>query len=63
MFTINGNTKKYEVFIPINYYAKQQKENIQVKYIKNNKVIKKNIPINIIGGKYKQNEIIKVKKK
>ncbi len=62
MFTINGNTKKYEVFLPIDYHAKQQKENIQIKYLLNQKIIKKNISINIIDGKYKQNEIIKVPK-
>jgi len=60
MFTIQGNTKKYTVFIPIDYHAKLQKENLQVKYKNNFKTIKKNIAIEIIDGKYKQNEIIKV---
>ncbi len=62
MFTINGNTKKYEVFIPVGYYSKKQKDNVQVKYKQNDKTIKKNISINIVDGKYKQNEIIKVAK-
>ena len=62
MFTIGGNTKKYELFLPVEYYAKKQKENVQVKYKQNNIVIKKNFSINIIDGKYKQNEIIKVAK-
>ena len=62
MFTINGSTKKYEAFLPVDYHAKLQKENVQVKYLKDNNVIKKNISINIIKGDYLQNEIIKVKK-
>jgi len=62
MFTIDGNTKKYELFLPIDYHTIQQKENIQVKYIENKKLIKKNIPINIVDGQYRQNEIIKVPK-
>lgn len=62
MFTITGNTKKYEVFIPVDYHAKKQKDNVQVKYKQNDKTIKKNISINIVDGKYKQNEIIKVAK-
>ncbi len=62
MFTISGNTKKYEVFLPIDYHAKLQKENVQVKYIQNKKTIKKNLTIKIVDGEYKQNEIIKVEK-
>jgi len=62
MFTIGGNTKKYEVFLPVNYHAKKQKENVQVKYKVDGKVIKKNFAINIVDGKYKQNEIITVPK-
>ena len=62
MFTINGNIKKYELFIPVNYYNKKQKENIQIRYIVDGKLVKKNISINIIDGKYKQNEIINVAK-
>jgi len=62
MFTINGSIKKYRVFIPIDYYSKQQKENVQVRYKVNGSLIKKNFPINIIAGDYKQNEIIKVAK-
>ncbi|VAY87976.1 Peptidase, family M23 [hydrothermal vent metagenome] len=60
MFTILGSTKKYEVFIPVDYYAKLQKENIQVKYKQNNKVIKKTLSLTIVDGKYKKNEIISV---
>ena len=62
MFTILGSTKKYEVFIPIDYHSQKQKENVQIKYLQDNKVIKKNISIEIIDGSYKQNEIIKVAK-
>lgn len=62
MFTIKGSIKKYRVFIPIDYYSKQQKENVQVIYKSNNDLIKKNFEIEIIDGNYKQNEIIKVSK-
>lgn len=62
MFTISGDTKQYEVFIPIDYHSKLQKENVQIKYIQNDKVIKKNFAINIVDGNYLQNEIIKVPK-
>lgn len=62
MFTINGSTKNYEVFIPVDYYSKKQQQNIQVKYLQDNKLIKKNISINIVDGDYKQNEIINVPK-
>ena len=62
MFTIGGNTKKYEVFLPVDYHATKQEENIQVRYVKNNTLIKKNIAINIVDGNYRQNEIIKVSK-
>ena len=62
MFTISGNTKRYEVFLPVDYYAKQQKENVQIKYFNDGKLTKRNIDINIIDGNYKQNEIIKVPK-
>jgi murein DD-endopeptidase MepM/ murein hydrolase activator NlpD len=62
MFTIGGNTQKYEVFLPVNYYAKKRKENVQVKYKLNSKLIKKNFSIEIIDGEYRQNEIITVPK-
>lgn len=62
MFTINGSIKNYRVFIPVDYYSKQQQENVQVSYKSNDKVIKKNFAVNIIDGGYKQNEIIKVPK-
>ena len=62
MFTINGNIQKYEAFIPVSYYNKLQKENIQVRYFKDGQLIKRNISINIIDGNYKKNEIIKVAK-
>ncbi|MEA3499124.1 MAG: M23 family metallopeptidase [Campylobacterota bacterium] len=62
MFTIGGNTKKYELFLPVDYHSKKQKENLQVKYIEDGKVIKKNISIDIIDGDYQQNEIITVAK-
>ncbi len=62
MFTINGSIKNYRVFIPVDYYSKQQQENVQVRYKSNNNLIKKNIAINIVSGDYKQNEIIQVSK-
>ena len=62
MFTINGSIKKYRVFLPIDYYNKLQKENIQVSYVVGNDLIKKSFEIQIIDGNYKQNEIIKVAK-
>jgi len=62
MFTINGSIQNYEVFIPVGYHSKKQKENVQVRYLENSEIVKKNIPINIVDGKYRQNEIIKVAK-
>ena len=62
MFTIKGSIKKYRVFIPVDYYSKKQKENVQVRYKTNANLIKKNYEIEIIDGNYKQNEIIKVSK-
>jgi len=62
MFTINGSIKKYRVFVPVDYYNKKQKENVQVSYKHKNNLIKKNFEIEIIDGNYKQNEIIKVSK-
>lgn len=62
MFTINGSIKRYRAFIPVDYYSKQQQENLQVTYKENDSVIKKNFFIEIVNGNYKQNEIIKVAK-
>ena len=62
MFSQNNFSKDYELFLPINYNSKLQKEHIQVKYKHNNKTIKKNLFFNIIQGNYKKNEIIKVAK-
>ena len=62
MFTILGNTKKYEVFIPVDYKSSIKKETISVVYVSNNKIIKKHIIIDIIDGNYKKNEIINVPK-
>ena len=62
MFSITNDSKKYEVFLPIDYHAKQQKENVQVRYMSNEKLIKENISIEVVDGKYKQNEIITVPK-
>ena len=62
MFTIKGNTKKYEAFIPVDYYSKKQKENIQISVFKDNNWTKQNHTIEIIDGNYKKNEIIKVAK-
>ena len=62
MFSILDSMKNYEAFIPIDYHAKKQKENLQVDYLENKKLIKKNFIVNIIDGKYKQNEIINVSK-
>jgi murein DD-endopeptidase MepM/ murein hydrolase activator NlpD len=62
MFTINGSIQNYEVFIPVNYHNPKQKENVQVRYLEDGQLVKKNIAINIVDGKYRQNEIIKVAK-
>lgn len=63
MFTINGNTKKYELFLPVDYHAKKQNENVEVKYLDNDNNWKtKIVQINIVTGEYKQNEIIEVAK-
>ncbi len=62
MFTINGSIQNYEVFIPVDYYNPKQKENVQVLYEENSELIKKNLTVNIVDGKYRQNEIIKVPK-
>jgi murein DD-endopeptidase MepM/ murein hydrolase activator NlpD len=62
MFTIKGNTKKYEAFIPVDYYAKKQKENIIVSTYQNGKWLPQSFDIEIIDGNYKKNEIIKVEK-
>jgi len=62
MFTINGSIQNYEVFIPVDYHNPKQKENVQVRYLEDEQLVKKNISINIIDGKYRQNEIIKVAK-
>ncbi len=62
MFTINGSIQNYEVFIPVDYYNPKQKENVQVLYLEKGELIKKNLTINVIDGKYRQNEIIKVPK-
>jgi len=62
MFTINGNIKKYEVFLPVDYHSKKKKEQIIVKYLENGELKKEKLFINIVDGNYKKNEIIKVKK-
>ena len=62
MFTIKGNIKNYEVFLPVDYHSKKQKENIVVRYLENGELQKKQLSINIVDGNYKKNEIIKVKK-
>lgn len=62
MFTINGDIKKYELFLPVDYRNPLQKENLQVRYLDDSKLKKKNISINIIDGNYRQNEIITVPK-
>jgi len=62
MFTIKGSTKKYRVFIPVDYYSQKQQENVQVVYKEDGLLRKKNFKIEIIDGGYKQNEIIKVSK-
>jgi murein DD-endopeptidase MepM/ murein hydrolase activator NlpD len=62
MFTIKGDTQKYEAFIPVDYHSKKQKENIKVSIYKNKKWLPQNYTIEIIDGNYKKNEIIKVQK-
>jgi murein DD-endopeptidase MepM/ murein hydrolase activator NlpD len=60
MFTINGNTKKYEVFLPVEYHTTLKKYDITVTYLENNSIQKKLKTINVVDGNYKKNEIIKV---
>jgi murein DD-endopeptidase MepM/ murein hydrolase activator NlpD len=62
MFTIKGNTKKYEAYIPVDYYSKQQKENIEISIFKDGIWGKQIHSIEIIDGNYKKNEIIQVAK-
>lgn len=62
MFTINGNIKTYEAFIPVEYFHKKQKETVEVRYFENGLLKKNHLSLTIVDGKYKQNEIIKVKK-
>lgn len=62
MFTIKGSTKKYEAFIPVDYYSKQQKENIEISIFQDGVWDKQIHTIEIIDGNYKKNEIIKVAK-
>ena len=40
----------------IDYYSKKQKENVQVVYKEDNKIIKRNLSITIVKGSYNQNE-------
>ena len=62
MFTIGGDIKKYEVFLPVDYHSKKQKEQIIVSYLDNDALKKEKLFINIVDGNYKKNEIIKVQK-
>lgn len=62
MFTLQGSTKKYSAFIPIDYHNKKQKENVQVTFFEKNNLIKRNYEIKVISGNYKQNEVIQVSK-
>lgn len=60
MFPITNSIKSYRVFVPVDYYAKKQKEYVEINYKLQNKFLRKNIEIEIVDGHYKQNEIIKV---
>lgn len=62
MFTIGGNIKRYELFLPIDYHNPKQKENIEVKYLENGELKTEALSISVVDGNYKQNEIIKVAK-
>ena len=62
MFTIGGNIKKYEVFLPVDYHNKKQKEAVVVRYLVDGELKKEKLFINIVDGNYKKNEIIKVQK-
>lgn len=62
MFTMNGNPKKYELFLPVDYHSKQKKELVTIKYLKEKDLKTKELFINIVDGNYKKNEIIKVPK-
>jgi len=62
MFSKNYANNSYEVFIPVSYYTKQLKYNVNISYALNNKTIKKRLNIDVIDANYKKNEIIKVAK-
>ncbi len=62
MFTIGGDTKKYEVFLPVDYHTPLKQYDVTVTFLENNTLQKENKTINIVDGNYKKNEIIKVAK-
>ena len=62
MFSKNWSENSYEVFIPISYYTKQTKYNVNISYKINNEIIKKRLYIDVIDASYKKNEIITVSK-
>jgi murein DD-endopeptidase MepM/ murein hydrolase activator NlpD len=62
MFSKDYANNTYEVFIPVSYYTKQLKYNVNISYKLNNKTIKKRLYIDVIDANYKKNEIITVAK-
>ena len=62
MFSKNYANNSYEVFIPISYYTKQIKYNVNISYQQDDQIIKKRLYINVVDASYKKNEIITVEK-
>ncbi len=62
MFSKNWSENSYEVFIPVSYYTKKIKYNVNISYKLDNKIYKKRLYLNVIDANYKKNEIITVAK-
>jgi len=62
MFSKNWSENSYELFIPVSYYTKKTKYNVNISYKINNEIIKKRLYIDVIDASYKKNEIITVAK-
>ena len=60
MFSKNWSENSYEVFIPIFYYTKQTKYNVNISYNLDDKIYKKRLYIDVVDANYKKNEIITV---
>jgi len=60
MFSKNWSENSYEVFIPVSYYTKQTKYNVNISYNLDDKIYKKRLYIDVVDANYKKNEIITV---